>query len=87
MQIRNAEMENSHLKESFVKSNVELHLVESINGQLSCQIRDEREMLHLKENELLEAGGRCGGAKGLSCKRNIAKIKNNNSLIRAKYFF
>ena len=49
MQIRNAEMENSHLKESFVKSNVELHLVESINGHLSCQIRDEREMLHLKE--------------------------------------
>ncbi|KAL2663953.1 hypothetical protein AAZV13_02G130300 [Glycine max] len=53
--LENAEMENSHLKESFVKSNVELHLVESINGQLSCQIRDEREMLHLKENELLEA--------------------------------
>ncbi|KAG4949583.1 hypothetical protein JHK82_042800 [Glycine max] len=53
--LENAEMENSHLKESFVKSNVELHLVESINGHLSCQIRDEREMLHLKENELLEA--------------------------------
>ncbi|KAG5051802.1 hypothetical protein JHK87_004000 [Glycine soja] len=53
--LENAEMENSHLKESFVKSNVELHLIESINGQLSCQIRDEREMLHLKENELLEA--------------------------------
>ncbi|KAL2599011.1 hypothetical protein AAZV13_10G027100 [Glycine max] len=53
--LENAEMENSHLKESFIKSNVELHLVESINDQLSCQISDEREMLHQKENELLEA--------------------------------
>ncbi|RDX84892.1 Protein NETWORKED 1D, partial [Mucuna pruriens] len=53
--LENAGMENSHLKESFVKSNVELNLVESINDQLSCQIRDEREMLHQKENELLEA--------------------------------
>nr|KYP31653.1 hypothetical protein KK1_047916 [Cajanus cajan] len=53
--LENAEMENSHLKESFIKSNVELNLVESINHQLSCQISDEREMLHQKENELLEA--------------------------------
>ncbi|KAK7393510.1 hypothetical protein VNO78_22068 [Psophocarpus tetragonolobus] len=53
--LEKAEMENSHLKESYVKSNVELHLVESINDQLSGQIRDEREMLHQKENELLEA--------------------------------
>ncbi|TKY52652.1 NETWORKED 1D [Spatholobus suberectus] len=53
--LENAEMENSHLKESFVMSNVELNLVESVNDQLSCQIRDEREMLCQKENELLEA--------------------------------
>ncbi|XP_047175149.1 protein NETWORKED 1D-like [Vigna umbellata] len=53
--LENAEMDNSHLKESFIKSNVELHLVQSINDELSCQIRDEREMLNLKENELLEA--------------------------------
>ncbi|KAK7355838.1 hypothetical protein VNO80_15100 [Phaseolus coccineus] len=53
--LENAEMENSHLKESFVKSNVELQVVESLNDELSCQIRDEREMLNHKENELLEA--------------------------------
>ncbi|QCE06487.1 Protein Networked NET [Vigna unguiculata] len=53
--LENEEMENSHLRESFIKSNVELHLVQSINDELSCQIRDEREMLNQKENELLEA--------------------------------
>ncbi|XP_061375344.1 protein NETWORKED 1D-like [Gastrolobium bilobum] len=53
--LENAEMENSHLRESFVKSNVELALVESVNDQLSCQIRNEKEMLSQKEIELLEA--------------------------------
>ncbi|OIW06736.1 hypothetical protein TanjilG_11461 [Lupinus angustifolius] len=53
--LEEAEMENSHLKESFVRSNVELKLVESVNDQLSCQIRTEKELLSQKENELLEA--------------------------------
>ncbi|KAK7345846.1 hypothetical protein VNO77_16458 [Canavalia gladiata] len=53
--LENAEAENSHLKESFLKSNVELNLVESVNDELSSQIMNEREMLHQKENELLEA--------------------------------
>lgn len=51
----NSEMENVHLKELFVKSNVELNLVEAVNDQLSCQIRNERELLCQKESELLEA--------------------------------
>ncbi|CAL0320564.1 unnamed protein product [Lupinus luteus] len=50
-----AEMENSHLKESFVRSNFEPKLVESVNDQLSCQIRTEKELLSQKENEVLEA--------------------------------
>ncbi|KAL2323523.1 hypothetical protein Fmac_027902 [Flemingia macrophylla] len=53
--LENKEMENAHLKESFIKSNIELNLVESINDQLSCQIRVEREKVHQKENELLGA--------------------------------
>ncbi|XP_045808465.1 protein NETWORKED 1D-like isoform X1 [Trifolium pratense] len=52
--LENAEMENSHLKELFVKSNVELDLVESVNDQLTCQISNEREMLNQKEKVLLE---------------------------------
>lgn len=53
--LENEEKENSHLKELFVKSNVELNLVESVNDQLSCQIRNEKEMLCQKEIVLLEA--------------------------------
>ncbi|KAK7270284.1 hypothetical protein RIF29_23313 [Crotalaria pallida] len=53
--LEETEMENSHLKESFVKSIVELKLVESVNDQLSSQIRTEEELLSQKENELLEA--------------------------------
>ncbi|KAE9589186.1 hypothetical protein Lal_00000289 [Lupinus albus] len=53
--LEEAEMENSHLKESFISLNVELKLVESVNDQLSCQIRTEKELLSQKENELLEA--------------------------------
>ncbi|XP_019427067.1 PREDICTED: protein NETWORKED 1D-like [Lupinus angustifolius] len=53
--LEEAEMENSNLKESFVKSNIELKLVESVNDQLSCQIRTEKELLSQRENELLEA--------------------------------
>ncbi|XP_027364124.1 protein NETWORKED 1D-like [Abrus precatorius] len=53
--LENAGRENSHLKGLFVKSNVELHLVESVNDELSCKIRNERELLRQKENELLEA--------------------------------
>jgi chromosome segregation ATPase len=52
--LENAEMENSHLKELFVKANVELNLVESVNDQLTCQISNEREMLSQKEKVLLE---------------------------------
>jgi chromosome segregation ATPase len=52
--LENAEMENSHLKELFVKSNVELNLVESVNDQLTFQITNEREMLSQKEKVLLE---------------------------------
>lgn len=53
--LENEEMENSHLKELFVKSNVELNLVESVNDHLTCQIRNEREMLCQKEKVLSEA--------------------------------
>ncbi|CAL5206989.1 unnamed protein product [Lathyrus oleraceus] len=53
--LENEEKENSHLKELFVKSNVELNLVESVNDQLNCQIRNEKEMLCQKEIVLLEA--------------------------------
>ncbi|CAK8571884.1 unnamed protein product [Lathyrus sativus] len=53
--LENEEKENSHLKELFVKSNVELSLVESVNDQLNCQIRNEKEMLCQKEIVLLEA--------------------------------
>ncbi|KAL5068185.1 hypothetical protein RYX36_019072 [Vicia faba] len=53
--LESKEKENSHLKELFVKSNVELNLVESVNDQLNCQIRNEKEMLCQKEIVLLEA--------------------------------
>ncbi|KAK7277619.1 hypothetical protein RJT34_22634 [Clitoria ternatea] len=53
--LEKAEIENSHLKESFIKSTVEQNLVESVNDQLSCQIRNEKEILCQKESEILEA--------------------------------
>ncbi|KAL1367392.1 hypothetical protein HN51_021457 [Arachis hypogaea] len=53
--LEHSELENSHLKDLFVKSNVELKLVESVNDQLSCEITNEKELLSRKENELLEA--------------------------------
>ncbi|XP_019441885.1 PREDICTED: protein NETWORKED 1D isoform X2 [Lupinus angustifolius] len=55
LKFEDAEMENLHVKESFVKSNVELKLVESVNDQLSSQISTEKELLSQKEIELLEA--------------------------------
>ncbi|KAJ1433100.1 Protein Networked [Sesbania bispinosa] len=53
--LEDVQMENSHLKESFVLSNIELKLVESVNDQLNCQIRNGKELLSQKENEILEA--------------------------------
>ncbi|XP_057423981.1 protein NETWORKED 1D-like [Lotus japonicus] len=53
--LENSERENSHLKESYIKSHVELNLVKSVNDLLSCEVRNEREMLCQKKNELMEA--------------------------------
>ncbi|CAL0316141.1 unnamed protein product [Lupinus luteus] len=55
LKFKDAETKNSHLKESFFKSNVELKLVESVYDQLSSQISTEKELLSQKEIELLEA--------------------------------
>ncbi|KAE9611472.1 hypothetical protein Lal_00011733 [Lupinus albus] len=55
LKFEDAEVESSHLKESFVKSNVELKLAESINDKLSSQIRTEKDLLSQKEIKLLEA--------------------------------
>ncbi|KAF7818349.1 protein NETWORKED 1D [Senna tora] len=53
--LEDVQMENSHLKESFEKSNIELKSVQSVNDQLNSQIRNGKELLSQKENELLEA--------------------------------
>ncbi|XLR25554.1 hypothetical protein S83_053454 [Arachis hypogaea] len=46
---------NSHLKESFVVSNIELQLVESVNDQLNSQVRIGKQLLSQKEKEILKA--------------------------------
>ncbi|CAI8614228.1 unnamed protein product [Vicia faba] len=53
--LEDEQMENSYLKESFVVSNIELKLVESVNDKLNCQIRNDKELLSQKENDILEA--------------------------------
>ncbi|XP_027349957.1 protein NETWORKED 1D-like isoform X2 [Abrus precatorius] len=53
--LEDTQMENSYLKESFVVSNIELKLVQSVNDQLNCQIMNGKELLSQKENEILEA--------------------------------
>ncbi|XP_058748726.1 protein NETWORKED 1D-like [Vicia villosa] len=53
--LEDVQMENSYLKESFVVSNVELKLVESVNDKLNCQIRNDKDSLYQKENDILEA--------------------------------
>ncbi|CAJ1904064.1 unnamed protein product [Sphenostylis stenocarpa] len=53
--LEDIEMENSDLKESFAVSSIELKLVQSVNDQLNCQIRNGKELLSQKENEILEA--------------------------------
>ncbi|TKY62423.1 NETWORKED 1D [Spatholobus suberectus] len=53
--LEDVQMENSDLKESFVVSSIELKLVQSVNDQLNCQIRNGKELLSQKENEILEA--------------------------------
>ncbi|KAK7285309.1 hypothetical protein RJT34_20076 [Clitoria ternatea] len=53
--LEDKKMENSYLKESFVVSNIELNLVHSVNDQLSCQIRNGKELLSQKETEILKA--------------------------------
>ncbi|CAK8543490.1 unnamed protein product [Lathyrus sativus] len=53
--LEDVQMENSYLKESFVVSNTELKLIESVNDKLNCQIRNDKELLSQKENEILEA--------------------------------
>nr|KYP46069.1 hypothetical protein KK1_032376 [Cajanus cajan] len=53
--LEDVQMENSDLKESFVASSIELKLVQSVNDQLNCQIRNGKELLSQKENEILEA--------------------------------
>ncbi|XP_061366976.1 protein NETWORKED 1D [Gastrolobium bilobum] len=53
--LEDAQMENSCLKESFVSSNIELKLVETVNDQLNCHISNGKELLTQKENEILEA--------------------------------
>ncbi|KAI4324375.1 hypothetical protein L6164_023920 [Bauhinia variegata] len=53
--LEDLQRENTLLKESFVMSNVELQLVESVNDELNCQIRTVKELLSQKENELFEA--------------------------------
>ncbi|CAL0310355.1 unnamed protein product [Lupinus luteus] len=53
--LEDGQMENSHLKESFVVSNVELKLLESVNDQLNCQITNGKDLLSQKENEILKA--------------------------------
>ncbi|KAK7378390.1 hypothetical protein VNO80_03829 [Phaseolus coccineus] len=53
--IEDVQMENSDLKESFAVSSIELKLVQSVNDQLNCQIRNGKQLLSQKENEILEA--------------------------------
>ncbi|KAK7336779.1 hypothetical protein VNO77_17327 [Canavalia gladiata] len=53
--LEDVQMENSYLKESFVVSNIELKLVQSVNDQLNYQIRNGKKLLSQKENEILEA--------------------------------
>jgi len=53
--IEDVQMENSDLKESFAVSSIELKLAQSVNDQLNCQIRDGKQLLSQKENEILEA--------------------------------
>ncbi|KEH23808.1 kinase interacting (KIP1-like) family protein [Medicago truncatula] len=53
--LEDVQRENSYLKESFVVSNTELKLVESVNDKLNCQIRNGKELLSQKENEILGA--------------------------------
>lgn len=53
--LEDVQMENSYLKESFVVSNVELKLVESVNDKLNCQIRNDKDLLYQKENDIFEA--------------------------------
>ncbi|BAT85467.1 hypothetical protein LR48_Vigan50s003600 [Vigna angularis] len=53
--IEDVQMENSDLKESFAASSIELKLVQSINDQLNCQIRNGKQLLSQKENEISEA--------------------------------
>ncbi|KAK7243014.1 hypothetical protein RIF29_37798 [Crotalaria pallida] len=50
-----AKMENSHLKESFAVSKAELNVLKSVNDQLNSQIRNGKELLSQKENEIMEA--------------------------------
>ncbi|KAI9116225.1 hypothetical protein K1719_013155 [Acacia pycnantha] len=53
--LEDVQMENSHLKESFDRSSIELKSVQSVNDQLGCQIQKGKELLSQKENELLAA--------------------------------
>ncbi|KAG4921566.1 hypothetical protein JHK86_050379 [Glycine max] len=53
--LEDVQMENSDLKESLILSSNELKLVQSVNDQLNCQIRNGKELLSQKENEILEA--------------------------------
>jgi len=53
--IEDVQMENSDLRESFAASSIELKLVQSVNDQLNCQIRNGKQLLSQKENEFLEA--------------------------------
>ncbi|KAL5184261.1 Protein NETWORKED 1D [Glycine soja] len=53
--LEDVQMENSDLKESLIVSSNELKLVQSVNDQLNCQIRNGKELLSQKENEILEA--------------------------------
>ncbi|KAK7396385.1 hypothetical protein VNO78_17355 [Psophocarpus tetragonolobus] len=55
VKLEDVRMENSELKGSFVVSSIELKLVQSVNDQLNCQIRNGKKLLSQKENEILEA--------------------------------
>ncbi|PNY06716.1 kinase interacting (KIP1-like) family protein [Trifolium pratense] len=53
--LEDVQMENIYLKESFVVSNTEQKLIESVNDQLNSQIRNGKELLSQKESEILGA--------------------------------
>ncbi|XP_057438637.1 protein NETWORKED 1D [Lotus japonicus] len=53
--LEDVQMDNSYLKESVAELNTDLKLVQSVNDELNCQIKNGKELLSRKENEIMKA--------------------------------